>query len=364
MKMNQLEKIQLIMLHNKSAAFASLEALPESDLDRLVSQIRLHVVQREAEQARVNLELTRAGLRNLESNFSKIKYKLGAFYSVQQFRTAIADDQFKRSLVWDSEPFAAAKQEEQANVQQEQAERRKFSVTVNALTAQGTNVADNDANYQQWLAQKDEIVVSGSATNLAEAIILGLVNGLVPNPEAVIQDIDQKSRAGLLQSVQSVSRLNLNSPYAGAVKRRILSESTYAELRERADLCGSLADSHSPDPSVNGLYFCSLFASVRDNSQLRDDMEQTKQRKRLRSLSPQELREENQRVRNFDSTLQRLESDQTPDGFKKLRPESRYKGAEITMKTVSRMDKEDVKQLLRLYGRQALDQRLLETRGF
>jgi len=363
--MTRSEKMQLVTLHNGSLNFDILEALSESELDKLVSQVRLRVVQQEAEQAKTNLALTYAGLRNLESNFSKIKNKLGAFYSVEQVRKLIeADDSFKRSLVWDDEPFKEVRAQEQADVQHEHTERRKFSATVNALSAQGFNVADNDANYQQWLAQKDDIVVSGSASSLSEAIILGLVNGLVPNPEAVVQDIDQKSRAALLQSVQSISRLNLNSPYAGAVKRKILSESTYAELRERADLCGSLADSHSPDPSVNGLYFCSLFASVRDNSQLRDDMEQTKERKRLRSLSPQELREENQRVRSFDSTLQRLESDQTPDGFKKLRPETRWKGQEINLKSIARLDKEDVKSLLRLFGKQQIDQRILETRGF
>jgi hypothetical protein len=352
------------MMHTK-ADRSQLEQLDEIDLDRMIAQIRATVAQREAEQARVNLELTRAGLRNLDANFRQIKRKLGEFFTVEQFRTALeTDDSFKRSLVFDDEPFKQARAQELADVQQEQQSRQQFGITVKALTAQGFNVADNDANYQQWLAQKDEILVSGSATNLAEALALGLVSGLVPNPETVVQDMDKDNRLRLLQSIQTINRLNPNSKYFSTVKNRILNDSNYADLRERVQLCGELADSHSPDAGTNGLYFCSLFCSVRDLAQLRTDVAQMVERKRLARMTPQELREENQRVRSFDSTLQRLESDQTPDGFKKLRPETRWKGQEINLKSIARLDKEDVKSLLRLFGKQQIDQRILETRGF
>jgi hypothetical protein len=363
-KMTKSEKIQVVMIHNKSVTFDDLEALPESVLDQMIAQIRATVAQREAEQARVNLELVTAGLRNLESNFSKIKNKIGAFYSVEQVRKLIdSDEQFEKSLVWDDVPFKQARAQEQADVVDEQARRSQFSATAKALTAQGIkNVADNDANYRICMDQLDDLLVSGSASTLSEAIALGLINGLAPNDPGTVQDLDQKSRAGLLQSIQS--RLNPLSPYASTVRRKILSESTYAELRERSELCSELADNFSPSASENANYFCSIFAAVKTNQEYRQQLDQVRQRKRLANLEPWQIREENQRVRQVDTTINRIETQVTPDGFKILRPESRYKGQEITMKTVSRMDREDVKQLLRLYGRQALDLRLLETRGF
>jgi hypothetical protein len=364
--MTRPEKIALILTTSgqgdQSARRTYLDGLTDLQIDGMVSQIQLRAQEASTAQARVELELVRAGLRNLPANWTKISQKLGPIYSLAQFRAAIeTDDQFKRSLIFDSEPFSAVKQEEQADIQAEHERRRKFSATANALTAQGINIADNDSNYRLAMEQLDDILVSGSATSMSEAIMLGLVVGLVPNSAEITQDLDQKNRTGLLQSV--ATRLT-HSEYGGAVKKQILAGSSYAELRERVLLVGELADSHSPDKTTNDNYFCSLFCSVRDLAQLRSDLEQTRERKRLRSLSPQELRDENQRVRSFDGKLGQLESDMTPDGYKRLRPESRWKGQELTMRNIARLDKEDIKQLLRLYGKSQLDRVLLETRGF
>jgi hypothetical protein len=362
--MTQTEKIQLIMLHDKTAKFETLESLPESELDRIVSQIRLRVQQRQTEQARVELELVRAGLRNIPANWSNLTKKLGPIYSLQQARAAIeTDSQFRETLVFDQMPFSAAKQEEQQDLQAEQERRRKFSAAVRAITSQGiANIADTDANYQVAVSQLDDVLVSGSASSLSEALALKLITGLAPNDAETVADLDQANRTALLKSV--ATRLT-HSPYGGAVKQQILAGSMpYSELRERVVLCSELANSHSPDQLTNNNHFCSLFCSVKNNSDYRQQVEETRERKRLRSLSPQELRDENQRVRSFDGKLGQLESDMTPDGYKRLRPESRWKGQELNMKNIARLGKEDVKSLLRLYGKNQIDQRLAETRGF
>jgi hypothetical protein len=365
--MDRQEKIALIITTSgpgdQSARRSYLDGLTDLQIDGMVDQIRLRAAEATTRQAKTDLLLVQSGLRNVSINFANIKRRLGESYTIQQVRAVVeTDDSFKRSLVWDAEPFAAAKQEEQQDLQAEQERRRKFSATARAITSQGiANIADTDANYQVALSQLDDILVSGSASSLSEALALKLIEGLAPNDAETVSSIDQQNRAGLLQSI--AAKLT-HSQYGGTVRQQILNGSNYADLRERVLLVGELADSHSPDKTINDNYFCSLFCSVRDLTQLRLDLEQTRERKRLRSLSPQELRAENQRVREFDTRLQNVESEMTSDGYRRLRPESRWKGQELNMKNIARLDKEDVKSLLRLYGKNQIDQRLAETRGF
>jgi len=369
--MTRQEKISLLLVSTSTGTAdeqtrrAHLEKLDESELDRMTALIQLRAQQAETERSRVRLELVRdCGLRNnVPANWTRIAAKLGQNYSVQQFRAAIeTDDQFRNSLVWDSEPFASAKLEEKQDQLAEQTKRRQFSATVKALTGQGVrNVADTDANYRIAMDQLDDVLVSGSATTLAEAIALGLIEGLAPNNPEDVSSMDQANRAALLQSVQS--RLS-HSQYGGPTKNMILKDSTYADLRERVLLVGELADSHSPDKTMNDNFFCSMFCSVRDLSQLRSDVSETRERKRLRGLSVFELKQESQRVRQFDGRLDQIENDQTPEGFRRIRPESRFRGLEINYKNIARLDREDLKQLLRIYGSQEVNRVISETRGF
>jgi hypothetical protein len=361
--MTRPEKIALILTTSgqgdQSARRTYLDGLTDLQIDGMVNQIQLRAAEVSTAQARTDLEIVRAGLRNIDSNFSKIKTKLGDFFSVQSFRAAIEmDPAFKNSLLWDAEPFAAAKKEEQADVQQEQQRRRQFSATVKALTSQGIrNVADNDSNYRVAMDQLDDVLVSGSATNLGEAIALGLIEGLAPNDAETVADLDQANRTALLQSV--AARLT-HSQFGSTVRKQILTgPMSYGELRERVTLCSELANSHSPDQLTNNNHFCSLFVSVQPNQVYAAQVEQTRERKRLRSLSPSELKAETNRVRTFESAVHRAEEQLTPEGFKVLRPETTYKGQPINVKTLGKLPSEEIKTLLRLYGPQ-INQRIQE----
>jgi hypothetical protein len=362
----KLEKIKRLMILQPSLKFNTLDALPESEIDRMIGQIELFVQQKETEQSRVKLFLVRQGLRNDPLNFSQIKARLGHYYSVLQFRTLIEQDEgFKRSLTWDHEPFAEVVRQEQQDTAAEQTRRRQFSAVVKALST--VSVSDCDSNYFLCEDQLPHLLVSHAITEgpypemLAEGLLQNLFTGLAKNSEDTAQELDRQNRERLLQTIQS--RLISQAQYSGVVRRRILSESTLPELRERVALVNALADMYSPSQAVNDSHFCSLFASAKINQQIRSDLEKAQERQRLAGMTPQQIREENQRVRAVNSTIENHESDtiMTPDGlFRKLRPDSKFNGQLIDRALLWRETKENVAKMLKTWGKFQLDQRIRE----
>ncbi len=362
--MNKLEKQKFILTHRPSIKFSTLQEISATELDRLVAHIQAEVAQRDAAQALVELKLLRdGGLRNMPSNFSTIKRSLGPYFTVEQFRQAITLPAFKNSLQWDAQqPFAEAVREEQQTKQLEDKRRREFSAVVKANPK--FNLSDCDANYFSCNQQIEVLLAAHALTestyiqNLTEGLVAGYFSGLVQNGPEKTQDIDRQNREGLIQKLTAEGRLNQSAQYYPTVRRRILTESTFSELRERANLLAELADNHSHDKFLNSLHFADLFASVRSNSEYRSDVEQMRERRRLARMSPSEIRAENERIRAVDSTIERHESDTTPDGFKKLRPESKWNGEPIDKGLLWRVSKEDVVRLIKLYGKPQLDDRI------
>jgi hypothetical protein len=72
-------------------------------------------------------------------------------------------------------------------------------------------------------------------------------------------------------------------------------------------------------------------------------------------MTPTELREHNQTQRESGGAKQ------TPDGFQPLLPESTYRGEKITLRSVNKMSKDDIKQLLRIFGSEQINRRIRET---
>jgi hypothetical protein len=358
----QLEKIKLVMLHRPSLKFNSLEALSPTELDRMVAQVQLQAQQKETAQAQVKLELVKHhGLKNDPLNFANITRKLGQFYSVAQFRAAIdADQQFRNSLLWTKEPFAEVVREEQQTAASEERRRKQFGVVVGTLST--VNVSDCHANYFACEDQLPDLLVSHAITEglypemLAEGLLQNLFTGLVKNDSKTTQDIDRQNREQFLNRLEQEHRLS--GLHAGAVRRRVLTESTVPELRERSALVAEISDNYSPDRNLNANQFCVLFASVKSNEEYRQQLDLVREKKRLAQMSPSEIRAENERVRNCNNTIERHESDILPDGFRKLRPDSKWNGEFIDRGLLWRIPKEDVAKLIKIYGKPQLDNRI------
>jgi hypothetical protein len=126
-----------------------MESLAEKsvpELEKVATQLQIAAANRE----KTKLDLVRhGGLAPTDRNWVIIDIKLGTHYTFQQFRDAIARDAaFKQSLEWEREPFAQVVQQEQQNKLTEQKHFALFVSAANAATAQGVNIAPNEANYR------------------------------------------------------------------------------------------------------------------------------------------------------------------------------------------------------------------------
>lgn len=368
--MNVEELKTLVLVHTpapqQEAIKNKLDQMTPEQLVQLTNRIQQGVQQRvdwkpeEAEQraaqSLVELTLVKAGLKNEPANLAVLKRKLGQFFTVEQVREAIKDENFRNKLVWDSsEPFAELLQQEKQVAQDDQQRRREFTAVVTALTSLGiANVADNDANFNLCEHQLTDVLVSGSAANLREAISRGLIHGLAQNGEAQTAELDKDSRDQLLQSVEP--RLDQFDQNSFRVRRRILDEGTYAENRERVQLVGEIADNHSPLASENNKQFRVLFLSVKTNQEYRQQVEQQRERRRLARMSPSELRAYNEHQR---AATPQPEPEFTPDGqYRILKPDSKFMGQLINKPLLWKLSSEDLKRLTAIYGRQQIEDRV------
>jgi hypothetical protein len=366
--MNRFQKQQYVQTRRPYITSQTMTSLTETEMDKLVSEVESEAARHEL-QASVNaadfaltqLKIVRDGhMRNTPTNWNIIRRTLGSFYSLEQFREAIKDESFKRSLTWDREPFAEVVREEQHAAAAQQTRRRQFSAVVKTLST--VNVADNDANYRLCCSQLEDLLAAHAITeqtfiaNLTEALLANYITGLVKNDSETTQNLDMQNRQALITRLEKEHRLS--GLYAGAVRRMVLTESTVSELRERASLLAEISEKYSPDRNLNATQFCSLFVSVKSNAEYRDQLDLARERKRLAQMSPQQIKDENQRVRQVNTTIDSHESDTTPDGFQKLRQDSKWNNELVTKQLLWKVSKEDVARLLRIYGKSQLDDRI------
>jgi hypothetical protein len=319
--MNQQERknlVDLCYVHTKgtpkqrAAQRRQLEALADSQLIEIADEIRRNVAQEDARRAAVKLVLVQEGLEGApvgkdsaghvidHPNWRVINQHLpGDMLTVENFRDLLnTNPNFKKSLVFWKEPFTDMVRQEQEQIADEQKRRRDFSAIIKALFANGTaDIADNEANYKLSIDQLEDLLVSGTVQGrtfvaaLASAIARGLIVGLAPNQQEDRRELEQQVEQHLLQSVQR----RLDNPYDpndAAVRRKIQSES-FRETRERIDLCGQLADNHSPDPAVNNQQFRSLFVAKTSNEQYRQQVQAVLERKKFAAMTPQEIKDYN-----------------------------------------------------------------------
>jgi hypothetical protein len=299
----------------RSAQRRQIEALADSQLIEIAAEIRRNVAQEDARRAAVKLVLVQQGLESApvgkdstarvieHRNWQIINQHLpGDMLTVESFRDLLkSDPSFKKSLVFWKEPFTDLVRQEQEQIADETKRRREFSATVKALFASGTaDVADNEANFQLAVDQLDDLLVSGSVQGtfiaaLGSAIARGLIDGLSPNQQEDRQELDKQVRQQLLVKIQA----RLDNPYdpKDAVVRRKLQQDSFREINERAELCGQLADNHSPDRRLNNSHFRSLIVAATSNEQYRQQVQAVLERKKFAAMTPQEIKEYNRQAR-------------------------------------------------------------------
>jgi hypothetical protein len=185
-----------------------MESLPNSipELEKVAARLQILKTQRE----KTKLDLLRSGLSNTNRNWAVIDSRMGAYFTVQQFRNAITQDpSFKSSLQWDNEPFAQVVQAEQ---NQQATERKKFALFVGAAkaaTAQGVNVAPNQANYELIKGAIFEEARDFNSGNVLDMIFHGGLS-LAPNDHAVanalVQQREDQERDRLAEIVVGAMR--------------------------------------------------------------------------------------------------------------------------------------------------------------
>jgi hypothetical protein len=347
-----------------------IEALSDSQLIEIADEIRKTVAEEDARLAAVKLVLVQQGLEGApigkdptggvieHRNWQIINQHLpGDMLTVESFRDLLkSDPSFKKSLVFWKEPFADMDREEQEQLADEQKRRREFSAIVRALFANGTaDVADNEANFKLAVDQLDDLLVSGSVQGtfmsaLASAIARGLIVGLAPNQQDDRQELDKQVRQQLLVKIQG----RLDNPYDpnDAVVRRKLQQDSFREISERIDLCGQLADNHSPDPALNNQQFRSLFVAKTSNEQYRQQVQVMIERKKFAAMTPQEIRDYNRHQQTQPQPKQlsqaeaiRLEAEQS--GLPPL-PEKDGNGVVIDAAYINRVSVKDT-QLFRIW---------------
>jgi len=104
---------------------------------------------------------------------------------------------------------------------------------------------------------------------------------------ASAQDSDQKGRIELLALIEG--RIN-QSEYRHTIRQYIQTSSTYQQLRDRVQLCGEIADNHSPDQRVNNQEFCLLLLANKDTETYRERVTNIREVQKFKTMSPLELK--------------------------------------------------------------------------
>jgi hypothetical protein len=80
------------------------------------------------------------------------------------------------------------------------------------------------------------------------------------------------------------------SEYKFTIQNFIRTSGTYAQLRDRVQLCEEIANNHSPDQRVNNQEFCLLFLSKKDNESFRQQVAALRENKQIAAMSPLEIK--------------------------------------------------------------------------
>ncbi len=269
------------------------------ELQRIAQRIRLKVQTEETRRAYVQLQIVRGGLANTDQNWKIIYQRLpGETLTLANFRRLVeSDPAFKQSLQWDAEPFATAIQAEQEQATQEQQRAAKelhiFNAAARAVTGQGlANVATVHANFNMVKQTIEEDGLDFTMDNVIRVLLHGGLN-LAQNDQEVTSELVGQSRSQLLANFESYLD---RSPESFKIREWAKDPSVpIADVRERLQLVEQIADTMSPHQEDRAHHFRKLVLSVRPVEEFRQRVANIDERRDLRNMSRDELRQHIQR---------------------------------------------------------------------
>ena len=342
--------IDLVMVHisgtsaERQQVRRVLSTKSEDELQQMAQRIRLKAQTEETRRAYVQLQIVRSGLANTDKNWKIIQQHLpGEGFTLESFRRLVeSDPTFKQSLQWDAEPFAAALHAEQEQATQEQqraaTELHIFNAAARAVTGQGlANVATVHANFNIVKQTIEEDGLDFTMDNVIRVLLHGGLN-LAQNDQEAANDLVGQSRSQLLANFESYLD---RSPESFKIREWAKDPSVpIADVRERLQLVEQIADTMSPHQEDRAHHFRKLVLSVRPVEEFRQRVANIDERRDLRNMSRDELRQHIQRE---------LEAKQQPQIT--LPPE-------ITAEAIRKASAEQHRKWNKQYGHQLLDLRL------
>lgn len=237
--------------------------------------------------------------------------------------------------------------------QRNQKERAIFNAAVRELLRHGINVASTDANFEATRSHLHfDLGVDFAVENVLAVLKDGNAQGtekygtlnLSANDPAQVKSMDQQDRDLIYNSIKH--RLAYRQDLLQKAKEKI-AQLSIPELRSRVDACTTLAKDYSKDPRSQDPVFTSHFASLSSTADLQAKAAVVLENRRLRGLTPQQLREEAAQARG--------QQPQQVGGYPPL-PDS------IDGDDIIKMSANQIRDLIKRHGRHALDLRLAEYR--
>lgn len=311
-QMSRQEKVALVLNHATPEEFDRLrnvlQTATDEQLDRLVQTAQRiaskNVAELEAQTVKAKLMLAQNGVMSSEENWLILQAHLGDYFTFDQARQLIQSNAVVRQgLIWRAGvvPFGQHNQEvakhqeaearEQADIKAEQQafaakEEQAFQSFVAAAreaTIRGISIAGNRAN---WSLVRQALPLGEMPTmeSIFRVLMAGTLNFAKDNMDAV----QAQARQDIYQSIRS--RL-VGDPHSEQI-RILCNTLPIVELRNRIKLCEEIANNYSRSPWAINEEFRKHMVSVPPNHDLQARVDQIRENRRLRSLSPAELRAE------------------------------------------------------------------------
>lgn len=342
----------------------ALEVTTDQQLDVFVRTAQAvamkNLAELEAQTAQAKLMLSQNGLMQTESNFLILKAHLGDYYDFEQARNLILNNAMVRAgLIWKTgiTPFGEYNrqmvEQQEADRQRQEAERaveqqtiaekeagfRLFVSAAHEGTLRGISVAPNRANWSLIL----DVLYAKSKPVTMENILWAIFQGNLNFAQDDTAQVHQQERQNIYASIRP--RLT-GDPHSEQI-RQLCNTLPIVELRERIKLCEEIANNYSRSPLAVNEEFRKQMVSVSPNRDLQARVDQIRENRRLRRLTPAELRAEAAAARPQQPQSER------DDGYRPI-PLS------IDGDAVVKASPYQLREWLKLYGKEQIDAKIRE----